>query len=195
VERVTEQEQIHSLSPRQVDDLRLAASKMRGADRRSFQAEMTLKYCEGSARIAERVFGWGRVNVEVGLAEKRTGIVCIGAQSAKSGQKRWEEKHPEVAAALQQLAEVHAQQDPTFQTTIAYTRLTATEAITQLQAQGFSDAKLPAASTMAVILNRMGYRLKPVVKAIPQKNCPKRMRSSTTSTPKIVKVTMAASND
>lgn len=69
------------LSASQIEDLRLAAAKMHGAERRSFQAEMTLKYCEGNARLAERVFGWGRVNVEVGLAEKRTGMICVGAQS------------------------------------------------------------------------------------------------------------------
>jgi len=53
---------------------------------------MALKDCDGNARLAERVFGWGRVNVEVGLAEKRTGIVCLGAQSGYGGAKRWEEK-------------------------------------------------------------------------------------------------------
>ena len=65
------------LSSSQIEDLRLAASKLLGAGRRSFQAEMALKYCEGSARLAETVFGWGRNNVELGLAEQRTGITCI----------------------------------------------------------------------------------------------------------------------
>lgn len=69
------------LNASQIEDLRLAASKMSGAARRNFQAEMTLKYCDGNARLAERVFGWGRVNVEVGLAERRSGIVCAGAQA------------------------------------------------------------------------------------------------------------------
>ncbi|PSB51275.1 transposase, partial [Chroococcidiopsis cubana CCALA 043] len=31
--------------------------------------------------------------------------------------------------------------------------------------QGYPDEQVPAPSTMALILNRMGYRLKPVVKA------------------------------
>ena len=62
------------LSSSQIEDLRLAASKLLGAGRRSFQAEMALKYCEGSARLAETVFGWGRNNVKLGLAEHRTGI-------------------------------------------------------------------------------------------------------------------------
>ena len=89
-----------------------------------------------------------------------------------SGSKRWEEQQPEVAEALRQLAEAHAQQDPTFESTIAYTRLTAAEAITQLRAQGFSNAQLPSPSTMAEILNRMGYRLRKVVKAKPKKKLP-----------------------
>lgn len=51
--------------------------KMNGVERRSFQAQMTLKYLKGCARQAETVFGWGRQNIEVGLAEKRTGITCV----------------------------------------------------------------------------------------------------------------------
>ncbi len=144
------------LNASQIEDLRLAASKMRGAERRSFQAQMTLKYCDGNARTSERVFGWGRVKVEVGLAEKRTGMLCVGAQSGYGGAKRWEEKYPEAAAVLRSLAEAHAQQDPTFQTTLAYTRLTAQQALKHLQEQGFTREQLPAPSTMALILNRMG---------------------------------------
>ncbi|BAZ71128.1 hypothetical protein NIES4106_59250 (plasmid) [Fischerella sp. NIES-4106] len=106
------------LTPSQIEDLRLAASKMNGVERRHFQAEMALKYCQGSARLAETVFGWGRENIKVGLAEKRTGISCVGLQSTFSGAKRWEEKQPEVALSLQQLAESHAQQDPTFKTSL-----------------------------------------------------------------------------
>ena len=182
------------LNPSQIEDLRLAACKMSGVERRSFEAEMTLKYCDGSARLAERVFGWGRVSVEVGLAEKRTGIACIGAQATYSGAKRWEEKQPQAAAALRELAEAHAQQDPTFQSAIAYTRLTAKAGIEHLQNQGFAEEQSPAPSTMAVIFNRMGYRLCPVVKAKPQKNFPKPMQFSTTSQQKTARTTMAASN-
>ena len=89
-----------SLTPSQIQDLRLAASKMTGAPRRAFQAEMTLKYCHGSARLAETILGWSREAVEVGLAEHRTGITCLGAHAACSGRKRWEEQYPEAAEAL-----------------------------------------------------------------------------------------------
>lgn len=161
-----------SLSASQIEDIQLAASKMHGEERRAFQVEMALKYCEGNVRLTETIFGWGRETVAVGLAEKRTGLICYGAQSALSGNKRWEDRHPEIAEALRQLAQAHAQQDPTFRTTISYTRLTAAEALKQLRAQGFQDDQLPSPSAMAEILNRMGYRLRTVIKAKPQKKIP-----------------------
>jgi Rhodopirellula transposase DDE domain len=157
------------LSPSQSADLRLAASKMTGSKRRAFQAEMTWKYCGGNPLLAETIFGWGRRTVAVGLAERRTGIMCLGAQSACSGRKRWEDTHPEAADALCQLADAHAQQDPTFRTTLAYTRLTARSALEALRTQGYGEELLPSPSTMAEVLNRMGFRLRKVIKAKPQK--------------------------
>lgn len=159
-----------SLSASQIEDLRLASSQLTGAKRRAFQAEMTLKYCDGSARQAESQLGWGRQTVTVGLAEKQTGLICQGAQSGFGGNKRWEEQQPDAARALQQLADAHAQQDPSFRTSIAFNRLTAAEALRHLKAQGYQDEQLPAASTMAVVLNRLGYRLSKVVKVKPKKN-------------------------
>lgn len=158
-----------SLSPSQIADLRLAASQLTGPKRRAFEAEMTLKYCGGNSLMAEAVFGWGRQTVARGLGERRTGIICLGAQAAFSGRKRWEEQHPHVAQALCQLAEAHAQQDPTFRTCLAYTRLTAPAALEALREQGYEAEQLPSPSTMAAVLNRMGFRLRKVVKAKPQK--------------------------
>jgi Rhodopirellula transposase DDE domain len=157
------------ISQQQIADLRLAAAQMTGATRRAFQAEMTEQYCAGNPRHAERMFGWGRETVEVGLAERRTGVTCMGAQSAFSGRKRWEDRHPQAAAALRSLAEAQAQQDPTFRTALAYTRLTAKAAVATLRAQGVSKKHVPAPSTMATILNRLGFRLRKVLKAKPQK--------------------------
>jgi len=158
------------LSDSQVEDLRRAATYLTGFKRRAFQAEMTLKYCQGSARLAESQFGWNRRTVTMGLGEQRTGVICQGAQSAFGGNKRWEERQPAAAAALKQLAESHAQQEPSFTSSIAFTRLTSAEALRQLKAQGYPDEQLPAASTMAVILNRLGYRLRKVVKVKPKKS-------------------------
>jgi hypothetical protein len=142
---------------------------MTGPKRRAFQAEMAVKYCRGNPLLAETIFGWGRRTVEIGLAERRTGIICLGAQAARSGRKRWEDTHPEVAETLCQLAEAHAQQDPTFRTTLAYTRLTAQAALAALRTQGYAEDQLPSPSTMAEVLNRLGFRLRKVIKAKPQK--------------------------
>jgi hypothetical protein len=161
-----------SPTPQQIADLRLAATQMTGATRRAFQAEMTLKYCEGNARLAEDVFGWGRHTIAVGLGEKRSGIVCLSLPAAFSGRVRWEDQYPEAAETLIALALAHSQQDPTFRTSVSYTRLTAKAAIEGLRQKGMEDAALPAPSTMAVILNRLGFRLRNVVKSKPLKKVP-----------------------
>jgi len=160
------------LSASQIQDLRLAAAQMTGAGRRAFQAELTLKYCHGSARFAETRLGWSREAGEVGVAEQRTGMRCVGAHSAWSGRNRWEEKYPEAAQTLRELAEAPAQQDPTVRTTLAYRRLTAKAAGEALRAQGISTSQLPSPSTRAEVLNRMGYRWRKVSKAKPQKKIP-----------------------
>jgi hypothetical protein len=130
---------------------------------------MTVKYCDSNPLMAEAIFGWGRQTVALGLAERRTGITCLGAQSAFSGRKRWEEQHPQATQALRQLAEAHAQQDPTFRTSLTFTRLTAQAALKALAEQGYSEDQLPSPTTMAEALNRMGFRLRKVLKAKPEK--------------------------
>jgi hypothetical protein len=153
----------------QILDIRLAAEKMAGPQRRDFMAEMSLKYCMGNARLTESVFKWSRHAVTTGLGEKRTGIICIGLQSMASGNERWEDKHPEMAGFLCKIAESQSQQDPTFKSPIAYTRLTGPSALNALKEAGFSDDKLPSRSSMVSILDRLGYRLRKVVKAKPLK--------------------------
>jgi len=93
------------LAAEHVEDIKLAATKMARVERRAFQAQMTVKYCAGSPRRAEALFGWSRDAVELGLHEKRTGIVCLSAQSAFSGRMLWEDKYPQVATALWEVAE------------------------------------------------------------------------------------------
>jgi hypothetical protein len=150
----------------------VAAAKRRGAARRAFQAERTLKYWHGSARFAETRLGGSREAGEAGLAAHRTGRHCGGAHSVWSGGKRWEEKHPEAAQVLRELAAAPAQQAPTFRPTLADTRLTAKAAGEALRAQGIAEPQVPSASTMAEVVNRMGYRLRKVLKAKPQKKSP-----------------------
>ncbi|WP_199326847.1 hypothetical protein [Nostoc sp. FACHB-888] len=90
-----------SLTASQIEDLRLAASKMNGVERRSFQAQMTLKYCQGSARQAETVFGWGRQNIEVercwGILEQHwngTKLVDVETMLSWASSMTWKGLHP-----------------------------------------------------------------------------------------------------
>lgn len=120
---------------------------------------MTLKYCQGSPGQAERVFGWGRQAVALGLNELRTNIVCYSARAAFSGNKLWEEKYPEAAEALWAVARSNARQDSAVRGNRAkFRRITAAEAINALRARGFAEATLPSITTMTAILNRKGLR-------------------------------------
>jgi hypothetical protein len=160
-----------------VATIQSAARKLTGFLRRQFQAEMTLKYCEGQARRAEAVFGWGRVAVDTGLNELRTGIRCCDNFSSR-GRRKSEEESPALASAIHALAEPASQADPKFQTPLAYTRITAKAVREQLVAQG--TGPVPAERTLHDILNRLGYSLRRVRKTRPQKNSPRRTPSSTT---------------
>jgi hypothetical protein len=64
---------------------------MTGPQRRTFEAEMTLQYCGGTPLLATTLFGGGCQTVTLSLAERRTVLMCLGAQAAFSGRKRWEE--------------------------------------------------------------------------------------------------------
>ena len=130
---------------------------------------MPVKYGGGNPLRADTLFGWGRHPVEVGLAERRTGSICLGAQSAFSGRHRWEEEPPEAAGALRRLAAAPAQHAPPLRPLLASTRRTATAAWAAVRAHGYRQAHLPAPATMAAGLNRRGVRRRTVVKATPHK--------------------------
>ena len=155
-----------------------AARKLTGFRRREFLAEMTLKYCDGKARRAEQIFGWGREAVNTGLNEQRTGIRCLENFSTR-GRFKSEEKRPELVEQIHKLVEPKSQADPKFQTPLAYTRMTAKAVRQQLVAKAEGDdARVPSERTVLNIMNRLGYRMRRVRKTVPQKKCPKPTPSS-----------------
>lgn len=149
-----------------------AAGKLTGPKRRAFQAQVALDYLEGCPRRAERVFGWGRETVELGLNELRTGIVCLGNFSARGNQKT-EEKCPELEQDIRELAEPQSQQDPKFQSPFLYTRMTAA-AMRQalIEKKSWTNEELPHVNTIGEILNRLGFKLRRVQKSKPLKKVP-----------------------
>ena len=152
--------------------LRLAARSLTGHRRRRFQAEVTRALCGGSARRAERRFGWGRANVDTGLHERASGIRCAESFGTR-GSRRTEDANPQLAAAIRDLAEPHTQADPELKSDRRYTNLSAREVRDRLQTEkGYAVADLPSERTMRDMLNRMGYRLKRIQKGKPIKKTP-----------------------
>jgi DDE family transposase len=151
------------------ETIKSGAQKLTGFLRRQFQAEVALQYCQGSARQAERIFGWGRDAVHTGLNELRTGIRCLDNFSDR-GRHKSEEQHPALVERIHAIVEPKSQADPKFQTPLAFTRMTAKAVRAELAAR-VSDASehVPAERTIYAILNRLGYRLRRVRKAKPQK--------------------------
>ena len=149
--------------------LKSAAKRLTGTSRRQFMAEVTLELFEGSATKAERALGWGRETVRTGIMELTTGIECIDYSSGK-GNKKTEEKDPQLAQAIREIVEPHSQVDPDFKRSFAYVKITA-KAVRQalIDEQGFSDEQLPTERTINTILNRLGYSLKRVEKTKPVK--------------------------
>jgi transposase len=157
------------LTERQIVTIKDAARKLTGAKRRAFQARVAVDYLQGSARRAERLFGWGRSTVELGLNELRTGLVCLGGFSGR-GNKKTEQKRPELERDIRALAEPQSQQDPKFQSPFLYTRMTAAAMRTALiEQKSWTDEELPHVNTVGEILNRLGFKLRRVQKARPLK--------------------------
>jgi len=146
-----------------------AARRLKGHQRRLFQAEVTNTLCAGSPRAAENRFGWGRDAVAKGLHEADSGLRCVENFAAKGAIPR-EEKDPQLAADIRAVVEPHTQADPELKSSRRYTSLSAKEVLQALKGhKGYGDDRLPKERTMRDVLNRMGYRLKRIQKAKPLK--------------------------
>ena len=144
------------------------ARLLTGYERRLFVAEVAAELCGGSARQAERRFGWGRATVEKGLHESCSGVRCLENFAAR-GRPRSEEKKPQLAEDIQTIVEPHTQADPELKSSRRYTNLSAGEVREALIAKGYCQDELPSERTMRDILNRMNYRLKRIQKGKPLK--------------------------
>ncbi|MGE5756036.1 MAG: ISAzo13-like element transposase-related protein [Planctomycetaceae bacterium] len=148
--------------------IRSGARRLTGYQRRLFQAEVVTALCGGSARQAERRFGWGRDTVETGLHELHHGMRCLENFAAR-GRQRSEQKDPQLAADIRAIVEPHTYADPELKSARRYTNLSAAEVRDALIQEGYPKEELPSERTMRDILNRMNYRLKRLQKGKPLK--------------------------
>jgi Rhodopirellula transposase DDE domain len=178
--------------------LRSGARRLTGYQRRLFQAEVTTQLCDGSARLAERRFGWARDTVEKGLHESHKGMRCLENFVAR-GRRRSEDKDPQLAADIRAIVEPHTYADPGLQSSRRYTNLSAAEVRDALIAKGHSKADVPSERTMRDILNRMNYRLKRIQKGKPLKKTEetdaifanvKEVREQSRSDPGVLEISM-----
>ena len=152
--------------------IKSAAAKLSGVKKRVYIAEVAIEFCDGNARKTERVFGWGRETIDKGMRELQTGIPCQDNYSAR-GNKKTEEKIPQLAEDIREIVDPKSQADPHLKTPFAYTRITA-KAVRQalIDQKGYRDDQLPCENTIGDILNRLGYRIRRVQKTKPLKKIP-----------------------
>jgi hypothetical protein len=137
-----------------------AAQKLTGFRRRDFMAKVAEDYFEGSARKTETYLGWSRDSIQLGLHERRSGILCADNYQAR-GRHKSESITPTLEADIRALVDVQSQADPKFQSTFLYARISARAVRAALVNQkGYTEAQLPCRQTIGAILNRLGYRLK-----------------------------------
>lgn len=149
-----------------------AAKKLTGPEKRAFMAKVTEDYFDSSARKAETYLGWNRETIKKGQKERETGIVCLDNYQGR-GRKKTEEKLPLLENDIESLVDNVSQADPKFQTTFAYTRMSARQVREALiEFKGYSNEDLPGRVTIGAILNRMGYSLKKTQKTKPLKKIP-----------------------
>jgi hypothetical protein len=149
--------------------LRTAAQRLRGYQRRLFQAQVCLALCDGQARQAERRFGWGRQTVQQGLYEYHSGLHCLENFRAR-GRRRTEDRQPQLAADIRAIVEPHTYADPELKSARRYSNLSAAEVrAALLRTKGYREEELPSERTLRDILNRLNYRLKRIQKGKPLK--------------------------
>lgn len=137
-----------------------ASEKLTGYRKRDFMAKVTEDYFDGSVRKAETVMGWNRRSVQLGLNERRTGLICVDNYQAR-GRHKSEEVVPNLEADIRLLVDGQAQADPKLQSTFLYTRISARAVREALISEaGYEQSELPSRQTTGEILNRLGYRLK-----------------------------------
>jgi len=148
------------------------AQKLKGSDRRQFMAGVVQTLGIGGQTQAERELGWNRRTIRKGMRELTSGQ-AIEDGYQRSGRKRIEEKLPNLLNDIRALIDPQAQRDPSFKSTRLYSRISAAQVRRQLiEHKDYIDEQLRSVETIRRRLNEIGYSLKRVIKAKPQKRIP-----------------------
>jgi hypothetical protein len=140
-----------------------------GGERRKFVAQVVSLMGKGGHRRAERELGWSRKTIQKGTREVTSGFDCVDYFSGR-GRHCIERSLPNLLDDIKNIVSPVSQCDPTFCTTKLYSPLTAKEVHRRLiGTQNYCADQLPTVRTISTKLNRLGFRLKKVIKCKPQK--------------------------
>ncbi|MEA1894061.1 MAG: hypothetical protein U9N36_02450 [Euryarchaeota archaeon] len=126
------------------------AEKLGGAAKIEYIANITIELLDGSACKAESEVGWSRDMVKKGRGELTTGTRCVDNYSAR-GNKKTEEKMPELMTDIRSIIYPKSRTDPNFQASFACTRITA-KAVRQalIDEKGYTYDELPCENTIRI---------------------------------------------
>jgi len=130
-----------------------------GSTKRKFVAKITNRYVGGSARKAERIFGWNRKMVALGQKELSSKITCLPAR-VNPGRQRIEKKNKDLPFDISILLKNELQTDPKFRNDKQYCKMTSKEVCEQLSKNDKYKGVVFKERTMSSVLNRLGYTLK-----------------------------------
>lgn len=137
-------------------------------ERRKAKADIVETLLGGHIRAAEDVFGWGRKGTAIGSEERKSGIIHV--DNIKNRRRLLtEEKFPKIEQDIRNLFDSQSQADSRLNTTLRYLNASAATVRQALVDAGYPSKNLPTERTINNLLNRMGYRLRTVQKAKPQK--------------------------
>ena len=155
-----------------VSVLKQVVNKVPWPERRLAKADVVIKLLDGKARLAESIFGWARGSIEIGISERLTGKRHIGNIENRK-KPSTEEKFPNIERDIRSLFDEQSQADSRLGTTLRYLNASASNVREALIGLGYSEDELPTTRTISNLLNRMGFRLRSVQKAKPQKKLEK----------------------
>ena len=152
-----------------VVNIKKASEQITGAQKRRIVAILAIQFCGGSPRKTEREFGFSRGCVMTGVGELQSGVRCLDDYCGR-GRIKTEVAHPEIEKEIHDILKEHSQTDPTFHSSLRYSKMTAAEVRDNLiTGKAYPAEIIPSRQTIGSILNRQGYRLKKVLKSKPIK--------------------------
>ncbi len=100
-------------------------NQLSGPQRRHFMGEVVNAIGDGGQRWAERVFGWSRTTIRKAQQESTNNSAQIENQMHRRGRKAIENHIPTLSDNIREIADRNSCQDPTFDATQLYCRLSA----------------------------------------------------------------------